>query len=43
LQRICSMLLRDYVPNVVILNSCNTFSVESQLQSKRIRSYLQDA
>jgi len=29
--------LRDHVPNVVILNRCNTLSVESQLQGKRLR------
>ncbi len=29
--------LRDHVLNVVILNRCNTFSKESQLQGRRIR------
>ena len=37
LQHICGILLRDHVLNVVILNRCNTFSVESRLQSKRLR------
>ena len=37
LRRICGISLRDHVPNVDILTRCNTFSVESQLQSKRIR------
>ncbi len=37
LQRICGISPRDHVPNVVILNRCNTLSVESQLQGKRPR------
>ena len=37
LQRICGISLRDHVPNVDILNRCNTSSVESQLRSKRLR------
>ncbi len=37
LRCICGIFLRDHVPKVVILNRCNTFSVESQLQGKRIR------
>ena len=37
LRRICGISLRDHVPNVDILNRCNTLSVESQLQSKRLR------
>ena len=37
LRRICDISLRDHVPNVDILNSCNTLSVESQLQGKRLR------
>ena len=37
LRRICGIYLRDHVPNVVILNGCNTISVESQLQGKRLR------
>ena len=37
LQRICGISLRDHVPNNVILNRCNTSSVESQLRSKRLR------
>ncbi len=37
LRRICGMFLRNGVPNVVILNTCNTLSVESQLQGKRLR------
>ena len=32
-----SISLRDHVPNVDILNRCNTLSVESQLQGKRLR------
>ncbi len=36
LRRICGISLRDHVPNVVILNRCNTLSVESQ-QGKRLR------
>ena len=38
LRRICGISLRDHVPNVDILNRCNTLSVESQLQGKRFRS-----
>ena len=37
LQRICGISLRDHVPHVDILNRCNTLSVESQLQGKRLR------
>ena len=37
LRRIDGNYLRDRVPNVDILNRCNTSSVESQLQSKRLR------
>ena len=37
LQRICGISLQGHVPNVVILNRCNTLSVESQLQGKRLR------
>ena len=37
LRRICGISLRNHVPNVVILNRCNTLSVESQLQGKRLR------
>ncbi len=37
LQRICGIVLHDHVPNVDILNRCNTLSVESQLQGKRLR------
>jgi len=36
-KRICGISLRDHVPNVDILNRCNTLSVESQLQGKRLR------
>ncbi|DBA66319.1 TPA: hypothetical protein ACH3X2_14336 [Trebouxia sp. C0005] len=36
LRRICGISLRDHVPNVDILNRCNTLSVESQLQGKRL-------
>jgi len=36
LRRICGMSLRGHVPNVVILNRCNTPSVKSQLQSKKL-------
>jgi len=36
LRRISGISLRDHVPNVVILNRCNTLSVESQ-QGKRLR------
>ena len=34
LRRSCGISLRDHVPNVDILSRCNTFSVESQLQSQ---------
>ncbi len=34
---ICGISLHDHVPNVDILNRCNTISVESQLQSKILR------
>ena len=37
LRRICGISLQDHVPNVDILTRCNTFSEESQLQSKRLR------
>ena len=37
LRRICGISLRDHVPNVDILNRCNTSSVESQLQSNSLR------
>ena len=37
LRRNCDISLLEYVPAVNILNRCNTFSVESQLQSKRLR------
>ena len=37
LQRICCIFLVDYVPDLDVLNRCNTFSVEPQLQSKRFR------
>ena len=37
LVHLCDTSLQDHVPNVVILTRCNTFSVESQLQSKRLR------
>ncbi len=37
LRRICGISLRDHVPNVNVLNRCNTLSVESQLQGKRHR------
>ena len=37
LRRICGIFLRDHVPHVDILNRCNTLSVESQLQGKRLR------
>ena len=33
----CGNFLRDHVPSVDILTRCNTFSVESQLQSNRLR------
>jgi len=31
------MSLHDHVPNVDVLNRCNAFSVQSQLQGKRLR------
>ena len=37
LQRICCISLLDHVPNLDILNRCNTFFAEPQLQSKRLR------
>ena len=37
LRRICGISLRDHVPDVDKLNRCNTLSVESQLQGKRLR------
>ena len=37
LQRTCGISLREHAPNVDILNRCNTLSVESQLQSKKLR------
>ena len=37
LRRVCGISLHNHVPNVVILNRCNTLSVESQLQGKRLR------
>ena len=37
LRRICGIPLHDHVPNVDTLNRCNTLSVESQLQDKRLR------
>ena len=43
LQRICGIFLLDHVPNVDILNRCNTLSMEPQLQSNRFRSYLHHA
>ena len=36
LRRICGIPMRAHVPNVDILNRCNTLSVESQLQGKRL-------
>ena len=36
LRHICGISLRDHVPNVDILDRCNTLSVESQLQGKRL-------
>ena len=45
LRCICGISLRDHVANVDILNSCNTLSVKSQLQGKRLRARIcfQDA
>ncbi len=37
LRCICGTSLCDHVPNVDILNRCNTLSVEPQLQGKRLR------
>ena len=37
LRRVCGISLRNHVQNVVILNRCNTLSVESQLRGKRLR------
>ena len=37
LQSICGISLRNHVPNVAMLNRCNAFCVESQLQGKRLR------
>ena len=34
LKRICGISLRDRVPNVDILNRCNTLSVESHLPAE---------
>ena len=34
----CGISVGDHVPNVDILNRCNTSSVEFQLRSKRLRS-----
>ena len=34
LQRICGISLRDHVPNVDILNRCNTFSVSLSCEAK---------
>ena len=36
LRRTCGIPLRDHVPYVVIPDSCNTLSVESPLQGKRL-------
>ena len=36
LRRICGISLRNHVPNVDMLNRCNTSSVESQLRSQRL-------
>ncbi len=37
LRCICVISLRDHVPNVDILNRCNTLPMESQLRGKRLR------
>ena len=37
LRRICGTSLHNHVPNVDMLNRCNTLSVEFQLQGKRLR------
>ena len=39
LRRICGVSRMDHVSNVEILSKCQTFSVESQLRSKRLRWY----
>ena len=36
LRRICGISLQHHVPNIDMLTRCSTFSVESQLQSKRL-------
>ena len=36
-QSICGISLHDHLPNFNILNRCNTFSVESQLQIRILR------
>ena len=40
LQMRYAVFLHDHVPNVVILSRCNTLSVESQSQGKRLRCLL---
>ena len=42
-ERICGISLSDHVPNVDILNRCNTSSVESQQKTQVARSFFQDA
>ncbi len=37
LRRICGISLLDHITNSVILKRCETFPVESQLRSKRLR------
>ncbi len=37
LRRICGISSHGHVPNVVVLTRCNTLSVESQLQGKRLK------
>ncbi len=37
LRRICDIFVHNHVPNDVILNRCNTLSVELQLQGKILR------
>jgi len=37
LRQICGILLLDHIINSVILKRCESFSVESQLKSKRLR------
>ena len=39
LRHICGISRLAHVPNVDILSKCQTFSVESQLRSKRLRWY----